>query len=311
MSATYKATGINLKSIAFGESDRLLTVLTQEYGLVRAIAPGSRKHASSLRGRSGLFVVNQLLIAKGRSLDKIIQAEGLESFAGLSQDLLKLTASQYLAELVLYQALSDQPQDELFGRFRDSLRCLERLPTTQTLACLTHATCQLLTLAGVAPQVHRCCLTQEAIVPDLADPNWQTGFSVAIGGTVTLAALQQLSLPSTQIRLRASESASSGYKPATAKPATAKTATGQKPADLRQHLNAEELTLLQRLADPNFIQADGRLDMSSDHPIPPPSDPIWLATERLLRQCAEHYFERPIRSAALIDTCFLSQPFSA
>jgi DNA repair protein RecO (recombination protein O) len=316
MSGTYKATGINLKGTAFGESDRLLTVLTQEYGLVRAIAPGSRKHASSLRGRSGLFVVNQLLIAKGRSLDKIIQAEGLESFAGLSQDLLKLTASQYLAELVLYQALSDQPQDELFGRFRDSLRCLERLPTTQTLACLTHATCQLLTLAGVAPQVHRCCLTQEAIVPDLADPSWQTGFSVAVGGTVTLAALQQLSLASTQIKPRASESASSGYKAATAKTATAKTVTakpviGQKPADIRQHLNAEELTLLQRLVDPNFIQADGSLDMSSDYPIPLPSDPIWLAIERLLRQCAEYYFERPIRSAALIDACFLSQPFSA
>jgi len=76
-------------------------------------------------------------------------------------------------------------------------------------------------------------------------------------------------------------------------------------------LNAEELTLLQRLVDPNFIQADGRLGLNSDRPIPPPSDPIWLAIERLLRQCAEYYFERPIRSAALIDVCFLSQPFSA
>jgi len=45
-------------------------------------------------------VVNELLI-KGRSLDKITQAESLESYPRLRQDLLKLAASQYLAEMVL------------------------------------------------------------------------------------------------------------------------------------------------------------------------------------------------------------------
>ncbi|MEB3209801.1 MAG: recombination protein O N-terminal domain-containing protein, partial [Leptolyngbyaceae bacterium] len=74
MGGTYKATGINLKSVPMGESDRLLTILTREYGLIRAIAPGARKPKSSLRGRSNLFVINDLLIARGRSLDKMIQA---------------------------------------------------------------------------------------------------------------------------------------------------------------------------------------------------------------------------------------------
>ena len=69
MSRTYKATGINLKATAFGESDRIVTILTREFGLIRATAPGARKHLSSLGGRSGMFVVNQLLIAKGRSID--------------------------------------------------------------------------------------------------------------------------------------------------------------------------------------------------------------------------------------------------
>ena len=94
MSGTYKAIGINLKSTPLGEADRLLTILTEEHGLLRAVAPGSRKHKSSLGGRSSLFVVNQLLIVKGRNLDKIIQAESLDSYPGLSQDLRKLTARQ-------------------------------------------------------------------------------------------------------------------------------------------------------------------------------------------------------------------------
>lgn len=181
-----------------GESDRLLTVLTREHGLIRVVAPGSRKHESSLRGRSGLFVVNQLLIARGRTLDKIIQAEGVESFTGLSQDLRKLTAGQYLAELALCQALSNQPQDELFTQLSDALRRIEQLPASAALPCLVQATYQLLKLAGVAPQVHDCCITQQPIVPpdgaslEAGDGGWRAGFHAAAGGVVCWEVLARL-----------------------------------------------------------------------------------------------------------------------
>lgn len=179
-----------------GESDRLLTVLTREFGLVRAVAPGARKHDSSLRGRSGLFVVNHLLIVKGRNLDKIIQAESVESYPGLSQDLRKLTAGQYLAELVLLQALSHQPQEDLFALLNEQLRWLEQLPASAVLPYLSYAMFRLLALAGVAPQVHECCVTQQAISPNFNDFNWQAGFHPAMGGVVTIAALERLKVQS-------------------------------------------------------------------------------------------------------------------
>lgn len=301
MSGTYKATGINLKGMAFGESDRLLTVLTQEHGLIRAIAPGSRKHDSSLRGRSGLFVVNNLLIAKGRSLDKITQAESLESFPGLSQSLSKLTASQYLAELVLYQALSDQPQTELFDLLRQSLRHLEQLPSAFTLPCLVHAVFHLLGLAGVAPEVQSCCVTKQPIAPDRSDPGWRIGFSVAAGGTVQMAELDRLKAEAAPVRAEAPAAAErSGSYRAAPNPA---------PAELYAVLTGAELALLQQLETPDLIQPDGSL-------LPAiaalqPSLPDWLTLERVLRHYAQYHFERPIRSAALIDTCFLSLPQSA
>jgi DNA repair protein RecO (recombination protein O) len=76
---TYQATGIILKGMPLGEADRLVTILTSEFGLIRGVAPGARKPKSSLRGRCELFVVNQFSLAKGRSLDKITQAETLIS----------------------------------------------------------------------------------------------------------------------------------------------------------------------------------------------------------------------------------------
>lgn len=192
MSGSYKATGINLKGVAIGESDRLLTILTKEQGLVRAVAPGARKHQSTLRGRSELFVVNRLLIVQGRSLDKVIQAESLESFPGLSQDLRKLTAAQYVVEVVLGQALSHQPQEELFNALCEHLHRLEQTPAAETLAVLTHAVFHLLKLAGVAPEVHRCCVSQEPLTPNFADPQWRIGFHAGVGGTVTLPVLDRL-----------------------------------------------------------------------------------------------------------------------
>jgi DNA repair protein RecO (recombination protein O) len=314
MSRTYKAIGINLKSVPIGEFDRLVTILTKEFGLIRVVAPGSRKHQSTLRGCSGLFVINQLLIVKGRSLDKIIQAESLESYAGLSQDLRKLTASQYLAELVLCQALSDQPQDELFSSLRDHLSRLEAWPGSVTLGCLVHAIFHFLALAGVAPRVHACCVTQQLITPDFTNPEWRVGFSASAGGAVWLPPTDtwaEEKLSHFQFQREADSVSASKTKNRVVERAIAYSSSAPLPksADLLGQLDATQLALLQQLSRPDFIQSDGTLSPSQDYSLTQaPSERIWLSLERILRNYAQYHFECPIRSATLIDTCFLSQP---
>ncbi len=297
MSGTYKAVGINLKSSPIGEADRLLTVLTEEYGLLRAVAPGSRKHKSSLGGRSSLFVVNQLLIAKGRTLDKIVQAETLESFPGISQNLCKLTAAQYLAELTLFQALSEHNQKELFCLLREHLGRIEQFSADYTLPSLTHATFHLLALAGLTPQLYVCGITQRPITAETLDQE-PVGFSVAAGGTIRLNQLDR-------------------FKPAPPIPARARVATAAtqyqtepsprerlpKSPDLLVPLDAIDLTLLQQLTQPHLIEnlIETRADLLAPH-----HQKHWLTIERALRHYAQYHFDRPIRSATLIDACFPS-----
>lgn len=302
MSRTYKVTGVNLKSMALGESDRLLTILTAELGLIRVVAPGARKPHSKIAGRSGLFVVNELLLAKGRSLDKIAQAETIESYPGLSRDLAKLTASQYLAEIVLYLALSDQPQEELFWLLCEHLSRLERVPTTEVLAGLTQAVFHLLAWAGIAPQVQVCCLSQSPVVPDFNDPEWRVEFNVAAGGITNLAALDTDEkrdwARSRPAIYRAAEANSGSYLPTPSKPFS----TGS-----RMQLNAVALSLLQQLAQSKRLVLDSS---STDHqeilldPKLLSSQAAWLSVERALRQYVQYHLDRPIRSATLIDACF-------
>jgi len=308
MSRTYKATGINLKSMPLGEADRLVTILTREYGLIRAVAPGARKQKSKLGGRIGLFVVNQLLLAKGRSLDKVTQAETLESYPGLSKDLGKLAASQYLAELVLYHALSDQSQEELFELLNEHLRRLEHLPNiignqsqiSSVLAQLSHGIFHLLALAGIAPQIQICCVTQQSLNPDFTDPNWRVGFSLDAGGTVSLAGNQSgvVRLPSSDVARRGIVAQTTGNY---------RTNENQPPPRLNSKLDAIELTLLQQLAAPELPpltqvfrnQAPDRLSVDS-------VNLVWVKVERLLREYTQYHFGRSIRSAALLDA--LSMP---
>ncbi|MGV0102773.1 DNA repair protein RecO [Nostoc sp. DSM 114160] len=308
MSRTYKATGINLKTQALGESDKIVTILTREFGLIRAVAPGSRKHNSSLGGRSGMFVVNELLIAKGRSLDKITQAQTLKTYPGLAQDLGKLAASQYLAEIVLCEALSEQPQEELYDLFNEHLHRLEAVSSANSfgvLAHLAHGVFHLLALAGLTPQVQICCLSQRSLKPDFTDPNWQVGFSIPAGGTVSLEARERLRKEGErEMRAEGQRSRGAGEQgkinnqypmpnaPFPMPNAQTVVVHRQEIPVISSRLGAMELALLQHLSQPEIMQIDGARDCN------------WLSVEQILRQYAQYQLGRPIRSATLIDSYF-------
>ncbi|MGF1566942.1 MAG: DNA repair protein RecO [Nodosilinea sp.] len=306
MSHTYKTTGINLKSMPLGETDRLLTLLTPDVGLIRAVAPGSRKHQSRLGGRSDLFVINDWLAVKGKRLDKLIQAETVRTFPGLSQHLGRLTASQYLAEIVMFMALSDCPQGDLFNVFVEHLERLETVPSGALLAALSHGVYHLLALAGVAPELHRCCISQAEIVPDFLDPNWKVGFSGEAGGIVTWAEVESLAPPSSS---RRGANLSVAQPTPTGSWQTRETIARYGADSPRQRssmtLTALDVALLQQLSKPELI---------ATVPISPSglgqdtlrNQELWSRIERLLRQYTQDYFERPIRSAALVDVCFVT-----
>ncbi|MFS8905610.1 DNA repair protein RecO [Synechococcus sp. O70.2] len=164
---TYRVTGITLKGIPLGESDRVITILTREQGLVRAVAKGSRKPSSKWGGRLEPFVINDLLLVRGRwsaqadasqRLQRIVQAETLQSFPRLGRSLAHLTAAQYLAEVALLLALPDQAQEELFVLLVEHLQRIEQAPTQEAvLPLLVHGLYHLLAVGGVAPSLQACC----------------------------------------------------------------------------------------------------------------------------------------------------------
>ncbi|MFN9614639.1 MAG: DNA repair protein RecO [Dolichospermum sp.] len=301
MSKTYKATGINLKTQPLGESDKIVTILTQEFGLIRAVATGARKQNSSLGGKMGMFVINELLISPGKNLDIIIEAQTIKNYPGLSKNLGKLAASQYLAEIVLCQSLSEQPQIEIYELFNKYIQRIEDIPRTETkcvIAFLVQGVFQLLDLAGLRPQVEFCCLTQRFLTPDWKNPHWQVGFSIPSGGIICLEAWKNLQQQIEQgkwehrkmngkIKTNVTNTQSLASDPSD------KTVFYQQELPIVSYLlNGKELFMLQHLSEIEIIQIDAA-DYSG-----------WLAVEQVLRQYVQYHLGQPIHSATLIDSYF-------
>jgi DNA repair protein RecO (recombination protein O) len=289
MSPTYTATGVNLKSVPLGEADRILTILTREYGLLRVVAPGSRKPKAKLGGRSALFVVNQLFLSKGRSLDKIAQAEMLTSFPKLGQDLGKLTSSQYWAEIVLHQFPQPEPQPQLFDTLIQRLSDLDQCDSGYpVLVHLVYGILQFLTLNGIAPQVDLCCLTDDPITAEhLALQS--VLFSPMAGGFVlkTGARIEDHTPISAS---RVQEDVQEWSSTAPSKRAVKPMPLSSPVASLLRHLvRSQRSTPTTDPVPPSILGDAYALD-------------TWQRVERLLRHYVQYQTERTIRSAVLLDS---------
>src|SRR5919202_5542539 len=82
----YKEQGIVLRTMNLGEADRIVTVLTQGTGKVRAVAKGIRKTRSKFGARLDPFTHVDLLLYRGRELDIVTQADIITPFREVRAD---------------------------------------------------------------------------------------------------------------------------------------------------------------------------------------------------------------------------------
>jgi DNA repair protein RecO (recombination protein O) len=160
----YRTEAIVLRRTDFGEADRLLTVFTPERGKLKLIAKGVRKPTSRKSGHVELFSRSQFLVAVGRELDILTQAETLEPYLVLRQDLLRTTYAYYVAELADAFTAERDENRLLFDLLKDALGWLCE---TQDLALAArYYELHLLGLVGYQPQLFVCGTCQKQLEPE-------------------------------------------------------------------------------------------------------------------------------------------------
>ena len=106
----------------WGEADRLLVLFTREQGKIRAVAKGARKMRSRKAGHLEPFTRVDLLLARGRDLWIVTQAEMQDAYQALREDLEKTAYAAYVVELLdrfTYEEGQNQP---LYRLLRNTLQ---------------------------------------------------------------------------------------------------------------------------------------------------------------------------------------------
>ncbi len=90
---------IVLRYRRLGEADRIVTLLTPGRGKVDVVAKGVLRSRSKLAGHLEPLTLVEVVLALGRNLDVVTQAQTEDAFAALHSDLDRLSAAMYLLEL--------------------------------------------------------------------------------------------------------------------------------------------------------------------------------------------------------------------
>ena len=96
----YREQGVVLRTWKLGEADRIVVLLTQGEGKVRAVAKGVRKTKSRFGGRLEPFSHVDLSLYRGRELDIVTQAEVINPFRALREDYDRVVAGAAMLEAV-------------------------------------------------------------------------------------------------------------------------------------------------------------------------------------------------------------------
>jgi DNA repair protein RecO (recombination protein O) len=173
----YRDEGVVLRTQKLGEADRIVTLLTRENGQVRAVAKGVRRTRSKFGARLEPFMLVDVQLHRGRSLDIVTQAETLSPYGErIATDYPRYTAGTVMLETAERLSEEGEPALQQFLLLVGALRTLADGAHAPTLV-LDAFLLRSLAVAGWAPSFVDCAVT--------GAPGPHSAFVVQLGGVVS------------------------------------------------------------------------------------------------------------------------------
>lgn len=174
---TYNDHAIVVRNHKLGEADRIITLLTAEHGLVRAVAKGARRPSSSRGAKLEPFRHIDVQLHRGRSnLETVAEVDVREHFRQLHIDLDRIETAWTLVEAAAAMSVEGRTDRRVYEMLAGALRTLnERNSPLLTAAFLL----KLLAHAGLAPQLDECVAGPGCAEAGAAE---LTSFSIPRGG---------------------------------------------------------------------------------------------------------------------------------
>ena len=170
---------INLKSYNLSESDKIVVMYSKDKGLIKGVAKGVKKPKSKLGARMDLLVANKLMLYKGKSLDRICQADVLNTFNKTRRDIDKIFYSMYISEVVNNFGIEDDPcSEEIYDLLYKALNKISESQSKEEILIATiKFQLKMMQISGFGIEFDTCLCCREPIEGNLY-------FSSRMGGAV-------------------------------------------------------------------------------------------------------------------------------
>ncbi len=147
--------GLVIKEMNVGESDRLVTLFTRDYGIIRAFAAGAKNIKSKKAAATALLTYSSFTILKKKDSYRIYEGTPIEMFFSIGCDIEVLALSQYFCELALVFGEENSPNEELLRLILNSLNFITKKKKNPTLI---KAVTELRTasICGYSPNLVAC-----------------------------------------------------------------------------------------------------------------------------------------------------------
>ena len=153
-----------LRHSDYGEADRLLTVFSREAGKLRIIAKGVRRMKSRKAGHLEPFTRAALMLAYGRDLWIVTQADTVDAYQPMREDLLRTGYAAYIVELLDRFTYEEGENRALYALL---IQTLERIAhEADPFAAVRFYEIRLLDLLGFRPELQRCLGCSQDIQPE-------------------------------------------------------------------------------------------------------------------------------------------------
>jgi len=159
---SFRVEAVVLRHSDWGEADRMLVLYTRQRGKLQAVARGARKMRSRKAGHIEPFMHVTLQLAKARGAQIVTDAETLDAYQPLREDLLRTGYASYIIELLdkfTYQDESDNPL--IFDLLTGTLSRIASNP--DAWLAVRFYEIRLLDSLGFRPQLFKCVNCQEEI----------------------------------------------------------------------------------------------------------------------------------------------------
>ena len=162
-----KTEAIVLKSLKFGDTSKIVTLYTKDYGKIKVIAKGIRKHKSRLAGTLETIFHIQIVFYKKLTTEIYLlsQAEIIKPFQKIPKDLNRYAFASGILELLDKLITGEEPNPELFELTKNTLSFMEGCPPKSLEKSFLLFVLRLTDILGYKPKFDRC-ISCNKITPD-------------------------------------------------------------------------------------------------------------------------------------------------